>query len=397
MRVVPHNTEAAYSIQVHILETEVGNVQMFPFIIRFRAVVSHTYRERSVEEPVLGENPVVSIAAGYVHIAVFHLAEHQRTVYLGFRSSPVCQIFIQLFIYKIGQFIPVHLQFMLRVTDSQKHGTGTSPLHRTLRIGGRIREAAMVEDVIKIESLDARFETVERSLADRGTIDVLTQIHPLNMIVISRLSPEQVYSQQTAVEAQVKLLFISVVIPEINVLQVERITQKHPSPAQIRPQAVRRIRREGNALSFAVSERIFLVGIGVLQHHRIIVMLVFYISRIRTVEFSEEPGEHISHLMEEGFAMALFHEAVLGIGHEHRLVEERSQHGRIHGLPCPCRSADKGTDKSYYTETSLHNLRSNPDDDFVKNQFFHNTRSSTQLTAVAETLVQSHFPIPCRC
>ena len=36
-------------------------------------------------------------------------------------------------------------------------------------------------------------------------------------------------------------------------------------------------------------------------------------------------------------------------------------------------------------------------DDFVKNQFFHNTRSSTQLTAVAETLVQSHFPIPCRC
>ena len=76
MRVVPHNTEAAYSIQVHILETEVGNVQMFPFIIRFRAVVSHTYRERSVEEPVLGENPVVSIAAGYVHIAVFHLAEH---------------------------------------------------------------------------------------------------------------------------------------------------------------------------------------------------------------------------------------------------------------------------------------------------------------------------------
>lgn len=160
--------------------------------------------------------------------------------------------------------------------------------------------------------------------------------------------------------------FISVVIPEINVLQVERITQKHPSPAQIRPQAVRRIRREGNALSFAVSERIFLVGIGVLQHHRIIVMLVFYISRIRTVEFSEEPGEHISHLMEEGFAMALFHEAVLGIGHEHRLVEERSQHGRIHGLPCPCRSADKGTDKSYYTETSLHNLRSNPDDDFVK-------------------------------
>lgn len=116
--------------------------------------------------------------------------------------------FIQLFIYKIGQFIPVHLQFMLRVTDSQKHGTGTSPLHRTLRIGGRIREAAMVEDVIKIESLDARFETVERSLADRVTIDVLTQIHPQNMIVISRLSPEQVYSQQTAVEAQVKLLLL---------------------------------------------------------------------------------------------------------------------------------------------------------------------------------------------
>ena len=221
----------------------------------------------------------------------------------------------------------------------------------------------MVEDVIKIESLDARFETVERSLADRVTIDVLTQIHPQNMIVISRLSPEQVYSQQTAVEAQVKLLFISVVIPEINVLQVERITQKHPSPAQIRPQAVRRIRSKGNALSLAVSECIFLVGIGVLQHHRIIVVLVFDVRRIRTVEFSEEPGEHISHLMEESFSMALFHKAVLGIMHEHRLVEERSQHGRIHRLPCPCRSTGKRTDNCNYTETSLHNLLSIPDDD----------------------------------
>ena len=82
----------------------------------------------------------------------------------------------------------------------------------------------MVEDVIKIESLDARFETIERSLADRVTIDVLTQIHPQNMIVISRLSPEQVYSQQTAVEAQVKLLLVGVVVSEIDVLQVERIT-----------------------------------------------------------------------------------------------------------------------------------------------------------------------------
>ena len=82
----------------------------------------------------------------------------------------------------------------------------------------------MVEDVIKIKSLDARFETVERSFVNRGAIDVLTQIHPLNMIVISRLSPEQVYSQQTAVEAQVKLLLVGVVVSEIDVLQVERIT-----------------------------------------------------------------------------------------------------------------------------------------------------------------------------
>ena len=221
----------------------------------------------------------------------------------------------------------------------------------------------MVEDVIKIESLDTRFETVERSFVDRGAIDVLTQIHPLNMIVISRLSPEQVYSQQTAVEAQVKLLLVGVVVSEIDVLQVERITQEHPSPAQIRTQTVRRIRSKGNALSFAVSERIFLVGIGVLQHHRIIVVLVFDIRRIRTVEFSEESGEYISHLMEESFSMALFHKAVLGIVHEHRLVEECSQRGRIHRLPCPCRSAGKRTDDYNYTETSLHNLLSIPDDD----------------------------------
>ena len=97
----------------------------------------------------------------------------------------------------------------------------------------------------------------------------------------------------------------------------------------------------GKTIAIIGCQAIHLIGIGVLQHHRIIVVLVFDIRRIRTVEFSEEPGEYISHLMEESFSMALFHKAVLGIVHEHRLVEERSQHGRIHRLPCPCRSAGK--------------------------------------------------------
>lgn len=63
---------------------------------------------------------------------------------------------------------------------------------------------------------------------------MFSQIHTLDMIIITCLTPEEINTQQTAVETQVKLLFIRMTVIGIDMLQVESITQEYPSPSQIR-------------------------------------------------------------------------------------------------------------------------------------------------------------------
>ena len=92
----------------------------------------------------------------------------------------------------------------------------------------------MIKDIVKVEPLDTRFKSPERRLSHRITVDMFPQIHALHMIIITCLTPEEIYTQQTAVETQVKLLLIRMTVIGIDMFQVEGITQEYPSPSQIR-------------------------------------------------------------------------------------------------------------------------------------------------------------------
>jgi hypothetical membrane protein len=89
------------------------------------------------------------------------------------------------------------------------------------------------------------------------------------------------------------------IILGIDMLQVEGITQEYPSPSQIRSQAPGRIRRKGDSLPLLAIQGIFLVGIGILQHHRIIKVLRFYIPFIYIGELSKEGCEGLTQTMKE--------------------------------------------------------------------------------------------------
>ena len=106
----------------------------------------------------------------------------------------------------------------------------------------------MIEDVVKIQAFNTTLKTIERYFSQSIRIDMITQIHSLNMIIITRLAPEQIHTQQTAVQTQVELLLAAMIILGIDMLQVEGITQEYPSPSQIRSQAPGRIRRKGDSL-----------------------------------------------------------------------------------------------------------------------------------------------------
>ena len=230
--IVPYYSKSSYTIQVDIPETEVHDVEMFTFGIRGRLIVGYPHRERGIEKPILGEHPVISIATTYIDITILHLRKHQATVYLSLLSRR--NTLVQAIINKLGELVPIHFQFVLGISDAQEHGTGTSALYGTLCISSWIRESSMIKDIVKVEPLDTRFKSPERRLSHRITVDMFSQIHTLDMIIITCLTPEEINTQQTAVETQVKLLFIRMTVIGIDMLQVESITQEYPSPSQIR-------------------------------------------------------------------------------------------------------------------------------------------------------------------
>ena len=112
------------------------------------------------------------------------------------------------------------------------------------------------------------------------------------------------------------------IILGIDMLQVESITQEYPSPSQIRSQTPGRIRRKGDSLPLLAIEGIFLVGIGILQHHRIIEVLRFYIPFIYIRELSKEGGEGLTQTMKECALMTGTNQTVLSITLEHRRIEK---------------------------------------------------------------------------
>ena len=69
----------------------------------------------------------------------------------------------------------------------------------------------MIKDVVKVETLDARLEALERHIAQGGIISIVQPIHPVDVIVIAGLSPIQVDAQHTAIETQVELFLARMV------------------------------------------------------------------------------------------------------------------------------------------------------------------------------------------
>ena len=69
----------------------------------------------------------------------------------------------------------------------------------------------MIKDVVKVETLDARLEALERHIAQGGIIGIVQPIHPVDVIVIAGLSPILVDAPHTAIETQVELFLARMV------------------------------------------------------------------------------------------------------------------------------------------------------------------------------------------
>ena len=154
--VVPYQGKTANAVEVEVAETELtGFLVLLALHICHRLVVGQSHGKGSIEEKVLGEDPVVCIATTARYVGILHRTKTQFVV------DVATELFTHLVDYHIFQFLPVHLQRMAGVTYACQPATGASALNSTLRISCWIREFSVVKYVVKIKSFYTRFHAVE--------------------------------------------------------------------------------------------------------------------------------------------------------------------------------------------------------------------------------------------
>ena len=150
----------------------------------------------------------------------------------------------------------------------------------------------MIHDIIEVEPLDACVESAKRHVPYGIGRDVLTQIHATQLIVVTRLSIEQVDANLITVEADVPILLM-MTFEEVE--NVDRVTQHQPSPTHIRTQLHARLRREHNLLSILIAQCVRLESVRILKHHRVVIVLGFDVFLVNTAETLN----HLIHFVEK--------------------------------------------------------------------------------------------------
>ena len=72
------------------------------------------------------------------------------------------------------QLVPVNVYAMLGIADANERAAGRPTLYGALAICGWIGEFLVVEDVIKVETLDAGLKAVEVGVAFWSGVDFLS-------------------------------------------------------------------------------------------------------------------------------------------------------------------------------------------------------------------------------
>ena len=218
----------------------------------------------------------------------------------------------------------------------------------------------MVEDVVGIDARHPHIDTSEGQSLETVAIDA-AQLHVAYLIVAARMAAEDIDAHLRGVDAEIELLEQSA-RAEAEVLDVERIAEEEPAPAEERAHLGMSVGSQRDALIVA-SQHEILEGSRTLQHHGELIVLGLDIVVLRTVEFTDGLTNETYLLVPEA------------IGRQH-----------VGALMLLCTDDRSHSQHQHYRQQSHQ-----------QPQNLLKMRSIAQLTGVADTLVQVQIPSPCRC
>ena len=214
----------------------------------------------------------------------------------------------------------------------------------------------MIEDVIGTHTGDAELHARKRHIFKEIAVQS-SQLHIADLVVTTRPAIIDIYTNLRRVDAEIKLLSQSAT-SETQVLDIERVTEKEPSPTEERSYLRQSVGRQSDMLAVAAEIEV-LKRTSHLHHHRKLVVLGLYVIIFQAVEASDGLTDN-AYLT---FLNRVSTKRILRKEHD-----ARQQRNQQHPPP-------------------FHR----------QSQIFPKIRSITQLTGVADTLVHVHTPKPCRC
>ena len=246
------------------------------------------------------KDPVVGISPGSREIGIANLVEHQATV--EFCHIGVFHSLRKIFAYHILESVEVKVDAMSGIADAIKGRSTATPLHGPLAEGCRIGEFLMVGDVIDINTCDANIHAIERyTFQGTGVDGPSGHVHITYLIVITRLTVIQIHGDEVTVQADIPLLFVVLIT---DMTDIDGISEKNPTPSEIWTDTIGGLRGEEERLPRLTRHAIHLVGIGILQHQRIVVMLRLDIGSVCLVEVAEIFRKGITDTMEDIILMS---------------------------------------------------------------------------------------------
>ena len=105
---------------------------------------------------------------------------------------------------------------MLRIADADEGRTSADFLAGALVEGCRIGKFLVIEDIIKVETLDTRPETAETDVF-HGNGNVVVRLRQTNFIILARLPIKQIDTDLIAVETEVPVLQLTAAVEVGNV------------------------------------------------------------------------------------------------------------------------------------------------------------------------------------
>lgn len=289
--VVSDYAETADSIDIDVGNREIAKRKTLMLRVACCVFVAQGSRERRCKQPVAGENPVVGVASRERNVGVLYFSRVQVVVHVL-----VGKVLAHAVGNHLVELVPVHAQGVFGVAKAHQGRSATATLHIALIECSRIGEFSVVEDVVDVETFDARLDAVEVQIDHGRSVSIaIGEVDFSYLVVVARLPVEQVDAQLRTIQAQVELLFVV----SAYVAKVKRVAQEYPSPTKVGPELHRGTWRKLHIESVVGTNIVDFVGVRVLHHGREVVSGRLNVVGVDTTKFFHEAIEHVDHAFAE--------------------------------------------------------------------------------------------------